>query len=316
MESSPHTTTIIVNYNAGPLLLQASDSALHANASTAPPATRVIVVDNASSDSSALHCALQFSNNPRFTLISNATNLGFAAACNIGAKAAMAANSGHEANQILFLNPDCTLEPQALWHLTHALHSASDVGMVGGFLCNLDGSEQEGGRRTFPTPKQAFIRAFGLHKLAKWFPALKQDFSLRNQPLPSKPVPVQAISGACMLVKREAIESVGLWDEGYFLHCKDLDWCMRFQQAGWKILFVPQAKVPHHKGACSRSRPVFVEWNKHKGMLRFYRKFYRPKYSRALWAAVVMGVWLRFSLLAGYHTVRNLQQAMKGKPNV
>src|SRR5450830_769002 len=77
-------------------------------------------------------------------------------------------------------------------------------------------------------------------------PASFSDFLLHEQPLP------RDISGACMLVRREAIEEVGLWDEGYFLHCEDLDWCMRFRQVGWDVLYVPDTKVIHQFGACSR----------------------------------------------------------------
>ena len=109
-----------------------------------------------------------------------------------------------------------------------------------------------------------------------------------------------------MLVKREVIRDVGLLDEGYFLHCEDLDWCMRFRQKGWTILFVPDARIYHALGACSRSRRVFVEWHKHKGMVRFYGKFFRHQYPGALMWLVTLGVWLRFGLAAGYLTVRRL----------
>jgi hypothetical protein len=113
-----------------------------------------------------------------------------------------------------------------------------------------------------------------------------------------------------MLVKREAMEDVGPWDEGYFLHCEDLDWCMRFRKKGWKILFAPDAKVIHHGGACSRSRPLFVEWHKHRGMIRFYRKFFRHQYPRSMWMLVAFGVWFRFVLVAGYYSVRHAFAAM------
>jgi hypothetical protein len=109
-----------------------------------------------------------------------------------------------------------------------------------------------------------------------------------------------------MLVKREAMEDVGPWDEGYFLHCEDLDWCMRFRRKDWGILFVPDARIIHHQGACSRSRPLFVEWHKHKGMMRFYRKFFRDRYPKPLWALVAFGVWLRFLMIACYYGMRHV----------
>ena len=120
------------------------------------------------------------------------------------------------------------------------------------------------------------------------------------------PIEVEANSGACMLVKREAMVDVGLWDEGYFLHCEDLDWCMRFRQKGWKILFVPDARISHALGACSQSRRVFVEWHKHRGMLRVLSQVLQAAvYGRAD-GLLVAGVWLRFGLAVVYLTARRV----------
>jgi GT2 family glycosyltransferase len=130
---------------------------------------------------------------------------------------------------------------------------------------------------------------------------------MHQKPLPEKPVYKEAISGAFMLVRRSAMEDVGLMDEGYFLHCEDLDWCMRFRQKGWKILFVPDVEVIHAKGVCSHPRPVRVEWHKHKGMVRFYRKFFRHQYPFLLMWCVIGAVWLRFGVLAVLFTLRRLK---------
>lgn len=170
--------------------------------------------------------------------------------------------------------------------------------MVGGLLLNPDGSEQAGGRRLTPTPGRTLVRAFGLQRLAKRWPSLLVDFNLHQQPLPTQPVKVEAISGACMLVKPDAIAEVGLWDERYFLHCEDLDWCMRLIRAGWDIVFVPSAPIIHEQGVCSRSRPLFVEWHKHKGMSRFYLKFFHKAYALPLLGAVLLAIWVRFGLIA------------------
>ena len=132
-----------------------------------------------------------------------------------------------------------------------------------------------------------------------------------SQPLPERPVEVEAISGACMMARREAVDDVGLWDEGYFLHCEDLDWCMRFRSKGWKILFVPSARVTHYLGVSSKSRPVFVEWHKHKGMMRFYRKFFKRQYPLGLMGLVAVGVWLRFVLVATLKAVRAMGRTTK-----
>jgi asparagine synthase (glutamine-hydrolysing) len=98
------------------------------------------------------------------------------------------------------------------------------------------------------------------------------------------------------------------WDEAYFLHCEDLDWCMRFRKRGWKILFVPDAPVLHHQGHCSRARPFFVEWHKHKGMMRFYYKFFRHQYPGVLMWMVNLGIWLRFVVVVAYCQVQLIRR--------
>ena len=282
-------SVVIVNYNAGEILLECVARAYQ-------QAKQIIVVDNASTDNSVAALKNAY---PAIRLIYNEHNLGFAAACNLGAKVA-------DGDHVLFLNPDCILEANAIPILLDAVHSMADIGMVGGLLTDPDGTEQSGGRRAVPTPWRSFVRAFGLSALGNLNPKLFSDFALHKQPLPDHPIEVEAISGACMLVRREALENIGLLDEGYFMHCEDLDWCMRFRQKGLRILFVPNARMIHHKGHCSKSRPIFVEWNKHKGMLRFYRKFFRHQHSELLMGLVVMGVWLRFGAITAYYLLDRL----------
>ncbi|MCP5244932.1 MAG: glycosyltransferase family 2 protein [Burkholderiales bacterium] len=290
---------VIVNYNAGALLATCVAGALKTS-------KEIIIVDNASTDSSVADLTSQFRGETRLRLIRNDTNLGFSAGCNIGLEAATMP-------YILFLNPDCLLEKQSLQRMLQVLESNPRFGMVGGYLINPDGTEQGGGRRAIPTPWRAFVRATGLYHLSKFWPELFFDFHLHRQPLPQEPVEAEAISGALMLVRRSAIDHVGNWDEGYFLHCEDLDWCMRFRQKGWKIIFVPDAPVIHYKGSCSRSRPFFVVWHKHKGMLRFYRKFFRHKYPSFFSVAVSCGIWLRLSAALLFCSTRYLFKLLKFK---
>ena len=285
-------TVIIVNYNAGSLLTRCVHAALE-------QARQVIVVDNASSDSSVLNPESEFSLENRLSIIRSESNIGFAAGCNKGLNAATQP-------YILFLNPDCMLQSGVLKHLVQVLESDSTIGMVGGYLTNPDGSEQGGGRRAIPSPWRAFVRAFGLYHLEKYWPKIFFDFHLHKQPLPQESIEVEAISGALMLVRREAIEDVGVWDEGYFLHCEDLDWCMRFKQKNWKIVFVPDAPVTHFQGTCSRGRPFFVAWHKHKSMLRFYQKFFRQQYPSVLMGLVAVGIWFRFGVTVVFYAVRQL----------
>jgi GT2 family glycosyltransferase len=295
-------SVVIVNHNAGALLIECVRAAL-------AEAEQVIVVDNASSDSSMEMLATQFAAEARLVMQCIEQNLGFSSGCNFGLGFATQVH-------LLFLNPDCLLGAGSLRRMVEVLDSDSNIGMVGGLLTNLDGSEQGGGRRAVPTPWRSFVRAFGLTRLGDRWPKLFFDFYLHKQPLPDAPIEVEAISGALMLVNRAAIDDVGRWDEAYFLHCEDLDWCMRFRQRGWKIFFVPDAPVLHHHGHCSRARPIFVEWHKHKGMMRFYRKFFRHQYPGALMLLVGAGVWLRFGAVVFYNTTQRVRykvQNLRGK---
>ena len=286
-------SVIIVNHNAGELLIESVGTAL-------AQAEQVVVVDNASKDQSMALLARVFVSEARLVTQHVSANMGFAAGCNIGLGLATQSH-------LLFLNPDCILGAGSLRRMVEVLDSEPQAGMVGGLLTNPDGTEQGGGRRAIPTPWRSFVRVFGLSRLSSRWPRLFFDFYLHKQPLPEALIEVEAISGALMLVSRKAMKEVGLWDEGYFLHCEDLDWCMRFRQHGWKILFVPDAPVLHYQGHCSRSKPIFVEWHKHRGMVRFYRKFFKHQYPGGMMALVNTGVWVRFGMVVAYHSVKRVR---------
>ncbi len=183
------------------------------------------------------------------------------------------------------------------------------AGMVGGLILNPDGTEQAGGRRMVPTPWRSFVRAFGLQHWRGRYPRILDGYELHLQPIRAGPEAVESVSGACMMVRKQAMLEAGPLDEHYFMHCEDLDWCMRFRQRGWQILFVPSARLVHYKGTCSASRPMFVEWHKHRGMIYFYRKFFRRQYPGLLMLLVMCGVWLRFTLVVGRILLRRLRPA-------
>lgn len=287
-------SVVVVNHNAGAFLSKCVTSALG-------QAKEVIVVDNASKDSSISDLLLNFPSESRLKVIRQVKNMGFSSACNTGFRVS-------SEQYLLFLNPDCVLGEGALKRMVEVLKADASAGMAGGLLVNLDGSEQGGGRRAVPTPWRSFVRAFGLYRFSNRWPRLFFDFYLHRQPLPKTPMEVEAVSGALMLAKREVIGDVGLMDEGYFLHCEDLDWCMRFRQKNYRILFVPDALVYHYLGFCSRYVPWFVEWHKHRGMLRFYHKFFRHQYPGILMWMVTFGVWLRFCAVCVYYSIRIAKQ--------
>ncbi len=292
---------MIVNHNAGRLLGDCLDAAL-------AQARQMILIDNASVPGPFEAVASRFATHDNLTIVRSKVNTGFAAGCNRGVSLATEP-------VFLFLNPDCILAPGSLQTLVEALRSGDRVGMVGGLLTDHMGREQGGARRSVPTPWRSFVRGFGLSRLAWLAPKLFSDFYLHSEPLPPSAVDVEAVSGALTLVSREAFDDAGPWDEGFFLHCEDLDLCMRFRNKEWRVLFEPRALAVHYRGMCGRSRPLAVEWHKHRGMIRFYRKHFRGSYPPGVFGLVVVGVWLRFATIAIPMGSRSLARGLMGAPS-
>jgi GT2 family glycosyltransferase len=273
-------TAVVVNYKTGGHLQELVDSLAQE-----PELAKIVIVDNASGDASLDF--LEDRLDPRLHLIRNADNRGFGAACNQGAAVA-------ETPYLLFINPDCLFPAGSLGHMTALLEARTEVAMLGPLILNGDGSEQRGCRRYLPNPRRSILRVLGMNRGRA---GKVRGFDLVGTPLPSVPTEVEAVSGACMLLRRDIFMRLAGWDEGYFLHCEDLDICMRIQRAGCKILFVPDVAVIHHQGQSSWQRPVFVLWHKHRGMWRFYNKFYRADAFWLLTLLVWVGIWVRFPLL-------------------
>ncbi len=290
-QGPPLVSVVIVAFNSGPWL---SETVSHVLESTIDVA--VVVSDNASVDDSVQRVEQRWGRDPRVSVMRHPRNLGFATACN---RALARTNSPY----VLFLNPDCLVQPDTLQRMLAVLVEVPEAGMAGCLIRNTDGSEQAGCRRREPTAWRSLARVLHLQRLRPEDPRVR-DFNMIREPLPGGPTPVDAISGAFMLVRREALDRVGPLDEGYFLHCEDLDWCRRFRDLGYPVLFVPNVEVMHCKGESSRARPVRVEWHKHRGMLRYYRKHLRNDYPGPLMWLVQAGVWGRFALVALVLSVR------------
>lgn len=281
---TPLVSIIIVNFNGGPLLLEAVTAAL---ASSIP--AELLISDNGSTDGSLNAIYQMFGKDPRVQIISNGANLGFSKANNVALKMA-------KGRYVLLLNPDCIIRTDTLSKLLAVMASNPDVGMAGCLIRNPDGSEQAGCRRAVPTPWRTLVRVLHLNKFFPRTPRFR-TFLLHQEPLPTEPCEVEAISGAFMLIRRDAMNQVGPLDEEYFMHCEDLDWCMRFRKAKWKVLFVPNVEVLHYKGTCSKNYPIRVLFHMHRGMIRFYRKFFRKQYPLPLMTMVMIAAWTRFTLL-------------------
>ncbi len=285
---------VIVNFNAGAMLADAV-------ASVIDDADRVVVVDNASSDDSLAQLERRVGAHAGLTVVRRDTNGGFSVGCNDGLRALGwigGGGGGAPDDAVLFLNPDARCLPGSLAALHGTLVSDDRVGAVGGLLVGDDGREQGGARRLIPTPWRAFVRAFGLWRFSRWWPATFPDFHLLNAPLSDEPFAVEAVSGACMMVRRSAIDEVGPFDEGYFMHCEDLDLCMRLNRAGWLVWFVPKARIWHALRGTTGGRTIGTEWHKHCGMVRFYRTHFARSHPAPLMWCVYAGVWMRFSAVA------------------
>ncbi|MDX1568921.1 MAG: glycosyltransferase family 2 protein [Xanthomonadales bacterium] len=269
------TDAVVVNFNAGEWLARCALSLLKE-----PAVAALTVVDNGSTDASMTGLP----EDPRVAVISNPDNRGYAAAANQGA----GAGSGEF---LLFSNPDLELVTGSLATLQELLDADPEVGIAGVQVVGPGGQEQRACRRRSPTPGRALITMLGLEWLG--LPGV----NLRSS-MPSVPQPLDGVSGALLFVRRRCFEALGGFDEGYFLHCEDLDLFERARAAGWKILFVPQVTARHAKGISQRGRRLASEAAKHRGMVRYYRRFHAaswPRGLRWLWPALVGARFALFS---------------------
>ena len=268
MNSKTSVDVIIVAFNSAAWLARAVSSAL-----AAVSVDNVIVVDNASTDQSVD----LLPTNGRTLVLRNKVNLGFAVAANSGCKAATAAN-------VLILNPDCVLGMHDVSALLDARALEHSVGIISAQLLNTDGSLQRQSLRRDPTPKRAVAESLGWHTAGIHIPA----------PAKLGVVEVEACSGALMLLEKSVFEALGGFDEGYFLHCEDLDLCRRIRQLKLRVLVDTRLQVVHDKGTSSAAVPRLVAAAKYRGMLRYFEKFDAAQTPWLLRVAVHLGAWLRY----------------------
>ncbi|QIL21472.1 glycosyltransferase family 2 protein [Thermomonas sp. HDW16] len=231
------------------------------------------VVDNDSRDGTLDIVQRHALADPRLRFIANPDNPGFAVACNQGAM-------GSHAPWLAFVNPDCLVEPDSLARM-RAYADASVMALIGADLVDDGGVRDDAARRHDPD-----------------FMAMLRDRSQAQLGIEfDGAVPVQfvdAVSGALMLMPRVLFAHVGGFDEGYRLHAEDLDLCRRVREAGATVACANDVRVVHVRGVSSRSRPLFVEWHKHRGFWRYFTKFEAPCRGLFARAAVFAMIWGRF----------------------
>lgn len=249
---------IIVSWNTREILADCLAS-IYNN----PPACRfeVRVVDNASSDGTIPMLYQRF---PQVSLVESVENLGFARANNLAISLAKGAR------YVLLLNPDTIVYPGALQKMVSYMDEHPEVGAVGPRLLNPDGSLQTS-CYVAPTLSREFTRMFHLEKI---FP--EACYQMDKWEL-EKPRDVDIIQGACLVLRKTALDRVGLLDESFFIYSEDFDLCYRLQKNGWRQVWLPDAEVIHY-GAQSTSQ-VSAEMFLHlyQAKMKFMRKHYGGK---------------------------------------
>jgi N-acetylglucosaminyl-diphospho-decaprenol L-rhamnosyltransferase len=248
----PRWAAVVVNYEAGPLLVECVESLL-ADTSAGPP--EVVVVDNASHDDSL---ATLRDRRPDVAILDTGANLGYAAAANRG----IGATTGPV---VAVCNPDLRVEPGTAAALVGRLEAEPDLGAVGPRVVEPDGTLYPSARR-LPTT----LDAAGHGALGRVWP--RNPFTRRYRELdadPAKPRDVDWVSGAAVWLRRAALEQVGGWDERYFMYVEDVDLCWRLRRAGWRIAYEPAGSVVHVQGASTDRHPYRMIAAHHRSLLRF-----------------------------------------------
>lgn len=246
------------------------------------------VIDNASSDGSLEIIQRHALADPRIRFVANPDNPGFAVACNQGA---LGDGEAAPLPWLAFVNPDCLVDPETLVRM-RALGSGQDRDVVvGADLIDEARQRDPAARRRHPDFGAMLAAATGRRAAGSASMAIVPDDALELQP-------VQAISGALMLMPARLFAHLRGFDEHYRLHAEDLDLCRRAGEAGALVAVANHVPVVHVRGVSSRGKPLFVEWHKHRGLWRYFRKFEAHRRSRAVRAAVFAAIWMRFPLAA------------------
>lgn len=267
---------VIVNWNTR-RLLEACLGSLFESRSAWP--FEVWVVDNASVDGSRDLVREKF---PQARLIANRENAGFARANN----QAIRQSAGE---YVLLLNPDTVVQPGALQALVDFLEARPQAGAAGPRLLNPDRSLQVS---CYPSPSllREFWRMFHLEALRRYAFYPMEGWSL------AEPREVDVLLGACLLLRRAALQQVGLLDEDYFIYSEEVDLCYRVKHAGWKLYWVPRAEVIHYGGESTQQAAEEMFLRLYQGKILFFRKHHGRRAAHAYKAILLLASVARLAL--------------------
>jgi GT2 family glycosyltransferase len=289
MAPGPELDVIVVSHGAEELLRRCLRSL-----EEHPPAGEmaVTVVDSGSPDATPATVEREF---PAVRLVRRG-NIGFSAANNLALRES-------EAEAVLLLNPDTEVYAGTLDAALARLRADERIGMVGVKLVTETGELDHACKRSFPTPLSALAHFTGIGRSDGAGAALSQYRATHLGD--DEPGEVDAVNGAFMLCRAQAVREVGLLDEGYWLYMEDLDWCRRFWQAGWRVFYEPAGVALHVKGGSSGTRRApRQELAFHRGMGRFYRRFDAPEHNPLLNAAVYAGIGAKLATSLAITAVR------------
>lgn len=265
---------IIVNWNTRDYLARCLRSLEQNVRMSDAPNAEVFVVDNASTDGSVVMVRAQF---PWARLIENSANVGFAPANNQAIRES-------RGRYVILLNSDTEIHPGALEVMLEFLRERPAVGGCGPRLLNGDGSLQPSCHPML-TPGREFWRLMFLDRI--WRRATYAQHRW-DQTTPRR---VEVIKGACLMLRREALDQVGLLDERYFVYTEEMDLCYRLLHAGWELWWVPQAAVTHYGEASTRQIADDMYVQLYRSKAQFHRKFggerEAGRFRRLLWLAYV-----------------------------
>jgi len=272
-QANCRTTVLIVNYNSGDELVRTVGTVLNR---VSP--VELIIVDNASVDDSLEQVSAQYGGD--LHIIRNHENIGFGPACNQGIQFC-------NTEFVLILNSDCELAEGAIRRCEEVMDLHPRAGLVSGVVVGEDGHEQRGSRRRLPTPSRV---------MAEMLKQRENGIDLRHLPMPETLQEVEAVSGACMFIRRSAFLSISGFDTGYTFHFEDLDLMRRLHDETWKIILIPELRIRHIGGLSSRARPLWVSRQKHRGLLRYLHKHCQQNPLGI--SAVYLLTWLHFVLIS------------------
>ena len=232
---------------------------------------QIIFIDNYSSDRTVPNARVElekFEPQHKWLIIQNSVNKGFTKAINQGL-------TKSQGKYILILNPDTELNPQLFPPLINIIEKNKKCGIVSPQFINSDGTIQPSCRR-FPRHRDLLYTTFGLNKLFSNSPRFNYwqmgDFDFQTQRT------VQQPQGAFLLTHRKALNQIGLLDETFPMFFSDVDWCRRFIEHGWEILFVPGVKIIHHKGGSIYKNRLKMIWSSHRSFYLYFKKYYHGKW--------------------------------------